>query len=144
MDFSSYLPYLTINGASQHTPDSKFPNAHWNQENSGYGLKFKNPALEDWLRSVIIGQYKNSINRPSTYAAAVFGKRLLGNDNLNLNAGLRAGLVSGYNKSVVPMLQPVFTVGTKNADLNFGIIPRVDGFTPTVYTFNTDFKLPDF
>jgi len=144
MDFTDYTPYLTINGASQHMPDSKFPNAHWNQENSGFGLKFKNPTQDGLLRSLIIGQYNNSINRPSTYGAAVFGKRLLGNDNFNLGASVRTGLVTGYNDSVVPMVQPLLTAGLGPVDINLGMIPRIAGFTPRVFTLNTDIKLPDF
>lgn len=139
-DLTGYNTYLEINGASRHTPSPEYDGVDWNQENPGIGLIIKK-RLGNAIRSMMIGQYKNSLNENSNYIAAQYQKRLIGNDDFHIDAGGRAGLVTGYSLPVVPMLQPTLTIGGQNMDFNIGYQPRVDGMTPEVYMFNVDIPI---
>lgn len=140
MDFLDYTPYLTINGASKHTPASEYRNVDWNEQNQGFGLIGKK-INKDIIDSIGIGQYLNSLGKNSIYGMMGKQKRLLGGDNFHLDAGGRAGLVTGYDLPVVPMLQPMLSLGGKNFDINLAWQPKVPGLTPEVFMLNADYRL---
>lgn len=147
MNIADYAPYLTVNGVSRHiTPISvEAPSngaSRWNESNYGLGISLKNNTEDGLLRSLLLGQYHNSIGNNTTYAGAEFGKRLLGNDKLNLNGGVTAGLMTGYDIPLVPMILPTLSVGVGDANYNLRYSPHVPGMSPEVYMFNVDYKLP--
>ena len=139
MDFQDYTPYLTINGVSKHSEDSAFPNKKWNEKNQGYGLELKK-AQGNAVRTLIAGQYNNSLNNLSNYIAYMMQKRL-GNENLHADFGVTLGGVTGYDLPVTPMVQPTLSVGGKNFDTNLRYQPRIEGYTPEVWSLNSSYRL---
>lgn len=146
MDFQDYIPYLTINGISKHMEERNSgafgkSNAKWNEQNQGYGLIGKN-VDGDLVKTIGMGQYLNSLERPSNYAAVGLQKRLLNGPYGHLDLGGRAGLVTGYDVPLAPMLQPLLTLGLgSNTDINLGYQPKVPGITPEVWMLNMDYRL---
>jgi hypothetical protein len=140
MDLHDYTPYLTINGASQHMPAPEFRGVEWNQQNPGLGVELKK-AEGNAIRGLLAGFYKNSINKQSNYLAYLMQHRF-GDENLHADAGLRIGGITGYDIPVVPMVQPVLTLGGKNLDVNLGYTPHIQGITPEVYMLNASYRLP--
>lgn len=151
MDFlSGYAPHLTVNGVSRHTEgrgSHSFAKSidsdgnGWNENNGGIGLSFKKKE-NDTIKSILLGNYKNSIGKDSFYGGMGWQKRLLEGDLGHLDLGGRLGLVTGYEFPVAPMIQPMATVGLGNhTDINIGYQPKIDGITPEVWMFNADYRL---
>lgn len=146
MNLSDYDIYFTVNGASKHvTPISEIKptngNAEWNEKNQGFGLTAKK-TNSNTTRSLGVGQYLNSLGDNSNYLIGGLQKRLLGNNDLYLDAGGRAGLLTGYGPPVLPMGQVLLTLGNKDMGVNLGWNPHVPDVTPEVYMLNFDYKLP--
>jgi hypothetical protein len=88
---------LDFNFASYHT--EAWARQSLNQFNPGLGITYH------WNRTwaVMGGEYKNSYRRPTWYALAAFTPLQLGRINgWHVDAGLAAGLASGYRSSEVP------------------------------------------
>jgi hypothetical protein len=145
MDVSDFALYLTQNGGSKHvTPLSVISPANgrekWNENNVGAGLLGKKTD-GDVIKSIGIGQYINSLGRNTIYGHAGRQKRLLGGDKLHLDLGGRAGLATGYNSPVVPIIQALLTLGGGGVDFNIGWSPHVPNVAPEVFTANVDYRL---
>lgn len=137
---------LELNGLSKHGKGRKrtlddLNRDSFNENNSGMGL------LARWLDEDIItefglGQYRNSLGDPSNYIQFNKKKRLLSGDLGHIDAGLSAGLITGYpGIDVMPALLPLLSVGTKNFDMNLRYTPNIEGITPETFMLNADYKL---
>lgn len=155
MDLSDYDTYVTINGISKHAKekwevqkDEKqggwWYGDTWNESNPGFGITLKKNELDN-LRKLTAGIYKNSNYEPSIYAGYEIGKRLFGDKDLHLDAGLLLGGVTGYipdNRMIpVPAVVPTISAGNGLFDVNLRYQPEVKGITPEVYSVNFDYLL---
>lgn len=136
-----YQPFLTINGISHHNNTPEFTGIKWNQNNPGYGLMMKKKDGNN-IVGFGFGNYLNSMNRNTNYINGMYEKRLLGGDNFNFSAGVRGGLMTGYALPIVPVIQPMATIGLgRNLDMNIGYQFPVRNMTPEVWTLNFDYRL---
>lgn len=157
MDFFDYNQYITINGASRHL-EERPGNTHgesgsllatkqsgnsggngWNESNQGYGVKLQK-VDNNLVTSYLLGQYKNSLGRNTDYIGAQWQKRF-GSDSAHADLGVLAGLATGYNAPVTPMILPTLSLGTNNMDFNVRYAPHIENVTPEVLMFNMDYKL---
>lgn len=145
-DFDNHKLLLSVNGISSHQNDRvgfgvDENDREWNENNSGLGLiarRVKNRMMHD----IMFGQYKNSLGNNSIYGAYGLKKRLFGdNKGFHLDGGITAGLVSGYDLPISPMLLPTLSVGNENIDFNVRYQPHIPGITPEVYMMNMDYRL---
>lgn len=136
--------YFTLNGASNHlTPLSEIhgtsSTGEWNQQNPGVGLELQKED-SGLVTSYMLGQYLNSNYNNTNYLGAQYQKRF-GNENFHADVGALAGLATGYNMPVTPMLLPTLTIGSKYFDINARYTPKIEGLTPEVWMLNMDYKL---
>ena len=88
---------LDVNLASYHT--RAWARRELNQVNPGLGLEYQ--ASPDW--TALAGFYKNSYRRETVYALAAWTPvRISLPAGLHADAGIAAGLVSGYSRNEVP------------------------------------------
>ncbi len=88
---------LDVNLASYHT--RAWARRELNQVNPGLGLEYQ--ASPDW--TALAGFYKNSYRRETVYALAAWTPvRINLPAGLHADAGIAAGLVSGYRRNEVP------------------------------------------
>lgn len=155
MDFQDYTTYLTINGSSKHTTEGRDvdtyvgPPGHrlkfgtkyekWNENNQGYGIKLQG-VENDLVTSYLLGQYKNSLGKNTNYVGAQWQKRF-GSDSAHMDLGILAGLATGYEAPITPMLLPTLSLGNNNMDFNIRYAPEIKNVTPEVLMFNMDYKL---
>jgi hypothetical protein len=144
MDFQDPTLFLTKNGVSHHvTPiqeiEPRNGNTEWNENNDGIGLLTKQ-LKNSLIHELMIGQYKNSLGNNSIYGAYGLKKRLFDN-GFHIDGGITAGLVSGYDIPIAPMLLPTLSIGNDNFDFNIRYQPRVGDLSPEVFMFNTDYRI---
>lgn len=122
---------LQVNIGSHHFSESSEYgfDKPWNETNIGLGLVYQ---YND-NHSVAVGYYDNSINYTSIYASYKYSVRL----SDSITTGLEFNLVTGYNKSVLPIITPQISFEIiEDVELNFNIIPKVKELTPMVIGFS--------
>lgn len=100
---------------SQNKVSSKHFQGSWNNFNPGIYAKLNN--------GITFGTYYNSERKQSFYAGKTFSKNLTN----NLEIAVTAGVISGYNKTVLPLVLP--TVGYKfhqDFAVRVGFVPKVN------------------
>jgi len=111
--------WLTSGFLSKHIgTDRKF-----NENNYGLGYKSNDGYLG--------GIYKNSLGKTSLYGGKEFSTDPVTDANIRLAIVL--GLVSGYNKSVIPMALPEILMGNKEHEVALGFVPRIKDTTPGTF-----------
>lgn len=108
--------WITSGFLSKHIGADK----EYNENNAGIGYKSK----DGWLG----GYYRNSLDKDSFYGGKEFQTDPIVGDKLRLAIVL--GLVSGYNKNVMPMALPEILYGDKNNETALGLVPPIKGVTP--------------
>ena len=110
---------------SSHTSNR----SRYNETNTGFGLEYElNP---NW--TLAAGHYKNSVERHSTYAQALWSPDIAQTQlgSVRLSAGVAVGLVNGYPElrggDVYPTLLPVATMLIGPVGVNLTYIPSVAG-----------------
>ena len=101
---------------------SKHINADKDFNENNYGLGYKTND------GYLAGVYRNSLDKNSVYAGKEFQTDPLIGDKLKLAIVL--GLVSGYNKSAMPMALPEILYGDKQNETALGVVPPIKGVTP--------------
>lgn len=91
---------------------------------NNYGLGVISPD------GVAVGIYQNSVDKPSIYVGKEYKKRLIGNDAVNLSAGVIIGGVTGYIKPVTPMLLPELVQKLGDAEVALTYVPKIKGASP--------------
>lgn len=117
--------YLNLNGMSKHLGSNK----EYNENNPGLGLTIDNDG-----KFITAGGYKNSFGEPSYYLGGGVKKRLGGKD-FYIEPGVLAGLISGYEDTLTPMIMPMLGVGGRNNGLNLMLAPKTDK-NPTTIMMN--------
>jgi hypothetical protein len=107
----------------------------YNNINPGIGLEYR---LSDRFH-MGAGIYRNSMEVTSVYALAGFetnGKKWIG-------IGGEAGIITGYNESIIPAAMPYLRIGSRNGRLNakIDVLPPVPDLTPLVFTCQLRLKL---
>ena len=107
----------------------------YNNINPGIGLEYR---LRDRFH-IGTGTYRNSMEVQSVYALAGFetrGKKRIG-------FGAEAGIITGYNESIIPATAPYLRIGSRDGRLNVKIdmLPPVPDLTPMVFTCQVRLKL---
>ncbi|MCE9506735.1 MAG: hypothetical protein K8R48_00250 [Alphaproteobacteria bacterium] len=107
----------------------------YNNINPGIGFEYR---LRDRFH-VGAGIYRNSMEVPSVYALAgieTSGKKRIG-------FGAEAGIITGYNESIIPAAMPYLRLGSRNGRLNAKIdmLPPVPDLTPLVFTCQLRLRL---
>lgn len=100
---------------SQNKVSSKHAQGTWNDFNPGVYVKLQN--------GMTFGTYYNSERKQSTYVGRTFSKNL----TQNLEIAATVGIISGYNKSVLPLVLP--TVAYKfhqDFAARVGFVPKVN------------------
>lgn len=118
---------LNVNGKSKHLgTDEKF-----NEDNPGLGLMAEKDG-----KFLTAGGYKNSFSKPSYYLGGGVKKRYGGKD-LYIEPGILAGLVTGYEDKLTPMVLPMLSLGSYDyGALNMMYAPRVKDKNPATLMFN--------
>lgn len=101
---------------------SKHINADKDFNENNYGLGYKTND------GYLAGVYRNSLDKNSVYAGKEFQTDPLIGDKLKLAIVL--GLVSGYNKNIMPMALPEILYGDKQNETALGFVPPIKGVTP--------------
>lgn len=100
---------------SQNKVSSKHAQGTWNDINPGVYVKLQN--------GMTFGTYYNSERKQSAYVGRTFSKNL----TQNLEIAATVGIISGYNKSVLPLVLP--TVAYKfhqDFAARVGFVPKVN------------------
>ena len=119
--------FLNVNGASKHLgTDVKY-----NENNPGLGIM----ALKDG-KFLTAGGYKNSFSDPSFYVGGGIKKRY-GSKDFYIEPGMLAGIVTGYEDKLTPMVLPMLTTGTRDfGALNLMYAPKVKDKNPATIMLN--------
>jgi hypothetical protein len=104
---------------------SKHINADKDFNENNYGLGYKTND------GYLAGVYRNSLDKNSVYAGKEFQTDPLIGDKLKLAIVL--GLVSGYNKNIMPMALPEILYGDKQNETALGFVPPIKGVTPATF-----------
>jgi hypothetical protein len=107
----------------------------YNNINPGIGFEYR---LRDRFH-IGAGTYRNSMEVQSVYALAGFetnGKKRIG-------VGAEAGIITGYNESIIPAAAPYLRLGSRKGRLNVKIdmLPPVPDLTPLVFTCQLRLRL---
>jgi hypothetical protein len=107
----------------------------YNNINPGIGLEYR---LRDHFH-IGVGTYRNSMEMQSVYALAGFessGKKRIG-------FGAEAGIITGYNESIIPAAMPYLRLGSRKGRLNvkIDVLPPVPDLTPLVFTCQLRLRL---
>lgn len=92
----------------------------FNESNHGIGYRFGDS-------DVIVGYFRNSLDRDSLYAAYEARWQLWG----PLQVGVAAGLATGYKYAVTPVLTPELVLQVRGVELALAYIPEIHNVTPT-------------
>ena len=119
--------YLNVNGASKHLGT----NDKFNENNPGLGI-----LAEKDGKFLTAGGYKNSFSDPSFYVGGGLKKRY-GNKHAYIEPGILAGLVTGYEDPLTPMVLPMITAGLYDfGALNLMYAPEVKDKNPATLMLN--------
>ena len=119
----SYEPYavntIGLHLGTYHFSQNKVSSKHfkgtWNDFNPGVYAKLN--------KGITFGTYYNSERKQSFYVGKTFSKNLTN----NLEIAATVGVISGYNKTVLPLVLP--TVGYKfhqDFAVRVGFVPKVN------------------
>lgn len=119
--------YLDVNGKSRHLGTD----VQYNENNPGFGIT----AAKDG-KFLSAGGYKNSFSEPSYYLGGGLTKRF-GDKDFYIEPGVMAGVVSGYEDKLTPMVMPMIRAGLWDmGTLNMLLAPKVEDRNPTTLMFN--------
>lgn len=96
----------------------------FNETNTGLGYATKGGLL--------FGGYRNSLDRPSFYAAKEWTTDPYHLGPVEIRGGLLGGAVTGYGKPITPLLMPEVLAAYQAHQLALGLVPPVKGVTPAV------------
>ena len=118
---------LNVNGKSKHLgADVKY-----NEDNPALGL-----LAEKDGEFLTAGGYKNSFGDPSYYLGGGVKKRYGGKD-FYIEPGILAGLVTGYEDALTPMILPMISAGLMDiGKINMMYAPEVKDKNPATLMFN--------
>lgn len=117
LDRVELKPALTSGFISNHLNTKR----KYNEENVGVGYRFGK-------YDVMVGTYRNSVNRTSVYAGYEARWKLVE----NFQVGLLAGGVTGYSEAAVkPFVLPELVLDFRGVELATSYVPRV-GKSPAV------------
>ena len=135
--------YLDINGLSRHSESAEeflgktradAIGGSWNERNYGLGVTAKEGNT---LYS--LGGYMNSFNEPSIYAGMGYEFPL--SDKYDISLGALAGIVTGYEEPITPMVLPKLSFGLGDfGNINFMYAPEYKDKSPEVWMMN--FSVP--
>ena len=123
MDLNDYKLYLDINGKSKHSGGDETQD--YNENNYGFGITAEKEH-DKIVQLLTAGGYKNSFNKPSYYAGGGLAKRF-GAGDYYMDVGGIAGGVTGYDKTVSPLVAAIMSLGQKDkAKLNMMYAPETE------------------
>lgn len=100
---------------SQNKVSSKHAQGTWNDFNPGMYVKLQN--------GITFGTYYNSERKQSAYVGRTFSKNL----TQNLEIAATVGIISGYNKSVLPLVLPTAAYKFhQDFAARVGFVPKVN------------------
>lgn len=115
--------WVNFGGVSYHFDRGR----GFNEQNFGIGLEYEfNKDV-----SLAVGQYRNSIDRTSRYAAVAYTPLHAG----NFSFGAAVGTVDGYyfrNGGFIPMAMPMATYETKHFGVNALYVPKMKDISSVV------------
>ena len=130
MDLEDLDYYLDVNGSSKHL-GTDYP---YNEKNDGFGLTAENND-SNLIKMLTAGGYKNSFSEPSYYAGGGLAKRF-GVGDYDVDVGGIAGGVTGYNKSLSPLVAALLAIEKeKLGKLRFMYAPETDN-NPSLIMMN--------
>lgn len=94
----------------------------FNEQNTGLGV-----STTDGL---LFGGYRNSLNRPSFYAAKEWKTNPYMLGPVALQGGLLGGAVTGYGNPLSLLLMPEAIASMGDHSLALGLVPPVKNMTP--------------
>lgn len=134
---SSYDHTVVVSGFSKHIGDAGYCTngedmcntslyRKWNEQNYGIGYEYANFGLH---------VYKNSYHEISVAAAYDLKYQIQDLGNYDVVAGVRLGVVTGYdlyNWAVTPFVHPHITLWSDNLGIELGLLPsRTSALTLT-------------
>jgi len=132
MDFNDYDFYLDVNGKSKHF--GKSDEQGYNENNVGLGITGEKADI-GLVKLLTAGGYKNSFNKPSYYAGGGLAKRF-GSGDYTMDIGGIAGGVTGYEKTISPLVAALLSLGKKDlAKLNIMYAPQTKN-SPSLIMLN--------
>ena len=109
--------YITTGFLSKHIGNGKY-----NERNSGIG--YASPE------GLLAGYFRNSLDKPSLYAAKEFTSDPISIGPAQIQAGLLAGAATGYGRPLTPLLMPEALASYKDHMLALGVVPPIKNVTP--------------
>ena len=123
LDRVELKPAVVSGFLSRHIDTTK----QFNEANHGLGYRFSDP-------DVIVGYFRNSLNKNSLYAAYEARWQLWG----PLQVGVAAGAATGYKYAVTPLLVPELVLQMHGVELSLTYVPGMQNVTPA--TLATQFR----
>lgn len=114
-----------------------FDDYDYNEFNPGIGAEYR------WNRTFHAGTgvYRNSFNATSVYFSA--GAET--NPRKFLGAGAEAGIITGYNESIIPSIVPYVRIGNRDkSNMKISVIPPIKDVTPAVMAAQVRIPLHKF
>jgi len=129
--------YLTIPIASWHADKTRDDGkGSYEQTNFGLGLEY---AYTKSLR-VEAGLYRNSLRTDTGYVGIIYAPFYL--QSANVRVGTSIGLVSGYEKNLIPLLVPTLMWEWKGFGVNILFIPPSNYTKSAGAGFQLKIRLP--
>lgn len=110
--------WITPGAVSYHLERKQDNGKRWNETNYGVGIENE---LSEKL-AVMLGVYRNSIDRWSHYAMAQYTPIALGPARF----GAMVGVVDGYGRGIMPAIAPVATIEGRRIGVNVSFVPAVE------------------
>lgn len=132
---------LDVNLASIHT--ERWARDGLNQRNPGVGIEYQ--ASRTWAFAG--GVYTNSYRKPTAYALAEFAPLHIGQaDDWHLDAGVAAGVATGYTRAEIPCAPFVGAalariVAPDGAALNIVVVPNMGRYNSGFVGFQVSVPL---
>lgn len=111
-------PAVVSGFLSRHIDTTK----QFNESNQGIGYRFGDS-------DVIVGYFRNSLDRDSVYAAYEARWQLGG----PLQVGVAAGAVTGYKPAVVPLLVPELVLQIHGVEVAVTYLPAIHNVVPATF-----------
>jgi hypothetical protein len=111
--------WKNFGGASHHFKNPE----RFNQDNAGFGIEY----TLDRDRSLVIGEYLNSVNLPTRYFGGAWAPLHYGPIKLGVVAGLADGYPIMNGGGFFPMVLPLVAVEAGRVGVNFTVIPSIAG-----------------
>ena len=137
---------IVLNGASVHI--NPLPTQDFNEENWGLGFQYDFAAINKrWIPFISASGFQDSLDNTSYYAGGGVMRRLIKSDNLNIDAGLIAFMMTREDykdNDPFPGILPVFSIGNEKIALNITYIPKVHPKIVPVWFFQLKVPLSNF